>query len=221
MTPGLGLNYVSINSDGLRDREHSLAHPQNTLRIAVLGDSFAEAMQVNQDETFWAVMEKDLQGCPNLHGRRVEAINFGQSGFGTAEELLVLHDRRTRERWQEEQKERSWGEKFYLWRRDHFRIFQVLHQGQKAIKIWWSQPHKTGEASTAPHTSEAGLSDSMYREPVNPVWQEAWKVTEAFLIRMRDEVAAKGARFFVVLVSTGARLIPIPQPELRLPRGSG
>ena len=40
-----GGGYVSINSDGLRDREHSLNHPPHTLRIAVLGDSFPEAMQ--------------------------------------------------------------------------------------------------------------------------------------------------------------------------------
>ena len=40
-----GKGYVSINSDGLRDREHPVSHPANTLRIAVLGDSYTEAMQ--------------------------------------------------------------------------------------------------------------------------------------------------------------------------------
>jgi hypothetical protein len=262
-----GGGYVSINSDGLRDREHSLAHPQNTLRIAVLGDSFPEAMQVNQDETFWAVMEKDLQGCPSLNGRRVEAINFGQSGFGTAQELLalrhrawkyepdvvllafftgndvadnspalmehdynpffrlqdgqlVLHDRRTRERWQEEQRKRSWGEKFYRWRRDHFRITQVLHQGEMTLKTWRSPPG-TGETAANQHVSEPGISDSMYREPVSPVWQEAWKVTEALLVQMRDEVAAKGARFFVVVLSTGAQVDPDPAVRAAFAQGLG
>ena len=85
-----GCGYVSINSDGLRDREHSLNHPPNTLRIAVLGDSYAEAMQVNQEETFWAIMERDLQRCSNIHGRNIEVINFGVSGFGTTQELLTL-----------------------------------------------------------------------------------------------------------------------------------
>ena len=60
-----GGGYVSINSDGLRDREHALKHPPNSLRIAVLGDSFAEAMQVNQDETFWAIMEKNASVTAN------------------------------------------------------------------------------------------------------------------------------------------------------------
>jgi hypothetical protein len=88
-----GGGYVSINSDGLRDREHPLKKSPNTLRIAILGDSFAEAMQVNQEETFWAVMENELQKCGDLGGRQVEVINFGQSGFGTTLELLVLRHR--------------------------------------------------------------------------------------------------------------------------------
>src|ERR1043165_3294615 len=38
-----GRNYVRINSDGLRDLEHAKAREPNTLRIAVIGDSYAEA----------------------------------------------------------------------------------------------------------------------------------------------------------------------------------
>jgi hypothetical protein len=88
-----GGGYVSINSDGLRDREHPISHPPNTLRIAVLGDSFAEAMQVNQDEAFWSVLERELQGRAKLPGRQVEVINFGQAGFGTTQELLAFRHR--------------------------------------------------------------------------------------------------------------------------------
>src|SRR5438132_698159 len=40
-----GRAYVRINSDGQRDREHAKSKPPNTLRIAVLGDSMAEALQ--------------------------------------------------------------------------------------------------------------------------------------------------------------------------------
>jgi hypothetical protein len=88
-----GGGYVSINSDGLRDREHAIVKPPNTLRIAVLGDSFAEAMQVNQEETFFRIMEKELQRCSNPGGRNIEVINFGVSGFGTTQELLTLRSK--------------------------------------------------------------------------------------------------------------------------------
>jgi hypothetical protein len=88
-----GRAYVHINSKGLRDREHTSEKPANTLRIAVLGDSYAEALQVPMEEAFWAVMERSLQHCPGLQGKKAEAINFGVSGYGTAQELLTLRHR--------------------------------------------------------------------------------------------------------------------------------
>ncbi|HYE14322.1 MAG TPA: SGNH/GDSL hydrolase family protein [Pyrinomonadaceae bacterium] len=88
-----GRSYVRINSDGLRDGEHSKQKPPGTLRVAVLGDSYAEAMQVEQEEAFWSVLERRLTGCPALAGRAVEAINFGVSGYGTAQELITLREK--------------------------------------------------------------------------------------------------------------------------------
>ncbi len=85
--------YVRINSDGLRDREHSKEKPPNTLRIAVLGDSFAEAMQVELESAFWRIMERELSECPTMADATVEAINFGVSGYGTAQEIMVLRYR--------------------------------------------------------------------------------------------------------------------------------
>jgi hypothetical protein len=265
-----GKGWVSINSHGLRDREHSLSPPSHTLRIAVLGDSFAEAMQVDREESFWAVMEKDLQHCGRLGGRRVEVINFGQAGFGTAQELLawrhraakfapdivllafftgndvadnapalmqfpynpyftiqggtlVLNDDRTRARWEQEQQGKSWGGTFKQWREDHFRVFQLLREGRKAFKNWWSQPRRHGQAAAAaaPQGSEAGLSDSIYRPPQSADWQEAWKVTEALLLALREEVAARGARLFVVVLSNGPQVHPDPAVRAAFAKGLG
>jgi hypothetical protein len=88
-----GEAFVRINSDGLRDREHSKEKPPGTLRVAVVGDSYAEAFQVAQDAAFWSVMERRLQDCPSLAGRRAEVINFGVSGYGTAQELITLREK--------------------------------------------------------------------------------------------------------------------------------
>jgi hypothetical protein len=89
-----GRNYVRINSDGLHDREHAKAKPPNTVRIAVVGDSYAEALQVPLDDAFWSVMAEQLrQHCPKLAGRQVEVINFGVSGYGTAQELITLRQK--------------------------------------------------------------------------------------------------------------------------------
>jgi len=88
-----GRAYVRVNGDGLRDREHAKEKPAGTLRVAVLGDSYAEAAQVEREEAFWAVLERRLAECRALAGRRVEVINFGVSGYGTAQELLTLREK--------------------------------------------------------------------------------------------------------------------------------
>ena len=61
-----GHAFVEINSDGLRDAEHAVAKPGNTLRIAILGDSYAEAMQVPVEQAFWRVAQDKLGNCRDL-----------------------------------------------------------------------------------------------------------------------------------------------------------
>ena len=91
-----GKNYVQINSEGLRDREHSKAKPANTIRIALLGDSYCEALQVPLEQTFWWQLQQKLQSCNAFPGKQVEIINFGVSGYGTGQELITL-ERQARE----------------------------------------------------------------------------------------------------------------------------
>ena len=88
-----GRSYVRINSDGLRDQEHSLTKPANTLRIALIGDSFAEALPVPLEQSFWWVMKEKLAECDAASGKTIEIINFGVSGYGTAQELLTLREK--------------------------------------------------------------------------------------------------------------------------------
>ncbi len=88
-----GEAFVRINSAGLRDREHAIPKPDNVLRIAVLGDSYAEALQVPMEDTFWAVAEREIKSCVAMGHREPELINFGVSGYGTAQELIMLRHR--------------------------------------------------------------------------------------------------------------------------------
>jgi lysophospholipase L1-like esterase len=88
-----GRSWVAINGDGMRDREHQIRKPAGTFRIAVLGDSMSEALQVPMERNFSAVLQNRLQGCPALGGKQTEALNFGVSGYGTAQELIMLQQR--------------------------------------------------------------------------------------------------------------------------------
>ena len=83
--------FVRINSDGLRDLEHTKTKPPDTIRIAVVGDSYAEALQVPLESTFWFVLSKSLNSC-SANQKHIEVINFGVSGYGTAQELLTLRE---------------------------------------------------------------------------------------------------------------------------------
>ena len=88
-----GGSYVRINSDGLRDRERAKTKPAGAVRIAVLGDSFTEAMHVPLEQTFCYALERKLPECNAFAGKQVEVINFGVSGYGTALELLTLRQK--------------------------------------------------------------------------------------------------------------------------------
>jgi hypothetical protein len=81
--------FVKINGAGFRDRERSLKKPSDTFRIIVLGDSMIEALQVDFEKTFTALLEQQLNACRAFGNKKVEVLNFGVSSYGTAQELLL------------------------------------------------------------------------------------------------------------------------------------
>lgn len=82
--------FVRVNSQGFRDQERSYEKPANTMRIAVLGNSWTEALQVPLDKTYTALLQQELTGNSCFGGKQVEVLNFGVAGYSTAQELLVL-----------------------------------------------------------------------------------------------------------------------------------
>src|SRR5213075_647566 len=73
--------------------EHSKTKLANTLRVALLGDSFSEAMHLPMEQTFWWLLQQQLKDCPAFAGKEVEIINFGVSGYGTGQELMTLRQK--------------------------------------------------------------------------------------------------------------------------------
>lgn len=79
---------VRFNQLGLRDPRDRYEKPPGTFRILLLGDSFMEAVQVEQRETTAAVLEARLRALrPDLN---VEVINAGVAGWSTGIEGLYL-----------------------------------------------------------------------------------------------------------------------------------
>ncbi len=76
-----------INAMGWRDRERTRTKPAGTTRVAVIGDSYVEGLQVELDSTFVAIAER----LANARGAgHYEFMNFGRSGAGPMEEYIVL-----------------------------------------------------------------------------------------------------------------------------------
>ena len=254
---------VRINSDGLRDREHWKIKPLNTFRIAVLGDSFVEALQVPFEESFCYLIEQQLRSCPARAGHDVEVINFGVSGYGTAQELItlrsevwqyspdlvllavttnndisdnsqalkktnqipyfVLRDERLVEddsflQTRSFQSRNNFLGKVGRWFRDHSRVVQAIQQAGFAIRVMREQraaakPAQPEKPANAPQGSETpadelGVDNLVYREPSDPVWIEAWQVTEQLIKTMRNEVESKGAVFAVMTLSNLPQVLP-------------
>jgi lysophospholipase L1-like esterase len=82
--PGV-LSY--FDSDGMREPNLKIAKPAGTYRVAVLGDSLVEGLQSPIEKTFGYRVGQDLS--EKLH-RPIEVLNFGNSGYSTAQEYLQL-----------------------------------------------------------------------------------------------------------------------------------
>lgn len=81
--------YLEINSRGLRGPEIRLQKSEGTFRICLLGDSLIEGRQVPFESTVGRQLERKLRAA----GVRAEVLNFGVSGYSTAQQLVQLQTR--------------------------------------------------------------------------------------------------------------------------------
>ncbi len=83
-------NKVKINSSGFNAPEFNKQKDGNVYRIAVVGDSFVEALQVPQDKTFYHLLEEKLNEEYKSTGKKFEVMGFGHSGNGTFLNTLYM-----------------------------------------------------------------------------------------------------------------------------------
>lgn len=246
-----GRSWVKVNSDGMRDREHSIEKPAGTYRIAVLGDSMAEALQVPMERDFCAVLEKRLRGCARLGGKTPETLNFGVSGYGTAEELIMLRERvwkyhpdmvllamfpgnDIRNNNAALNHDPGWPyislvngqlvtryppaqdpgalRRFRDSMLNHSNALQLIYHVRQTIHTRGTD-QMVGPGKDPRTAGEQGVDDATFGPPETADWRQAWQVTEALLIAMRDEVCAHKAEFAVALIPSGIQ--DYPEPAVR------
>ena len=83
--------YVRINRFGFRGEDWPEQPVVGRFRIAVIGDSFVDSSGLPEELSFTSMIEKHLRACPALGAGRAEVLNLGVSGYGTAQQYLLLH----------------------------------------------------------------------------------------------------------------------------------
>jgi hypothetical protein len=81
-----GFSSGKTNSFGFLDSEHQIAKPPGVCRIAMLGDSQTESLQVPQEARFSNRLEQRLNA---ITPGKFEVLNFGISAAGTGQEYLT------------------------------------------------------------------------------------------------------------------------------------
>jgi hypothetical protein len=262
-----GEAYVAINNDGLRDREHPEQKPENTLRIAVLGDSYTAALQVAVDMAFWSILEHRLNACGLFGTKKIEVINFGVGGYGTAQELLTLQHRvwkyspdivllaffsgndiRNNSKALHPNKTISNMSPFFTYQNGNlmldnsflnnpfyikrsgrpWQFFQLATDYLRSLQFFFklrdqfvqlnivSMPDAHGNSPADP-----SMDRELYLPPSTAQWRDAWKVTEALIVRMRNEVIRHGAKFIVVTLSNGIQVHPDREVRQQFMRSKG
>lgn len=88
----------SINRQGFHDRDWTPLPRPGTLRIAVMGDSFTESLQVEEGDSWVRLLPGALAAqpsCPLLRAfpGGAETLNFGVGGYGTGQSWLTWQHR--------------------------------------------------------------------------------------------------------------------------------
>jgi hypothetical protein len=85
--------HVTINRFGFRGSDWPAQPVPDKLRIAVLGDSFVDSTNLSDEHALTSVIERHFAECSTLKPRSAEFLNFGVSGYSTAQEYLLLQHR--------------------------------------------------------------------------------------------------------------------------------
>lgn len=91
-----GYSRETFNSLGMRDRERTMAKPPDTFRVAILGDSMVESVQVPLEQSFCALTEaklnREIESTGLAEGKKIEILNFGVSAYNLGQVYLAMQD---------------------------------------------------------------------------------------------------------------------------------
>jgi len=228
-------NPYTINSLGMRDEEIPVVKEKDEYRIAFLGDSTVEAVQVPLEATFVRLTGRALSKCEALKHKKIRTLNFGVGGYGTIEEILMLRhrvwqlkpdaivlmitpandllDNLRREQAQvldsKNYQPRSWA---YTTTRRWAEYLSsksvVAYLTLSGIKLGLAGYQGITDKKSLHPLAEDGIKDEVFLGLDKPPWPEAWKVTEELLHIFTHEVREHKIPLLFVTASHASQVHP-------------
>lgn len=231
-----GSPYGEINAFGQRDNAHEPDKREGVYRIAVLGDERSEAPGLRLRDTWWHQLPSGLAACGFAAGKEIEVLNFGVSGYSTAQESIVLETALMR--WRPDlvllqlspAKDVRENSRALATRLDR-PFYSLDERGRLRFDASFRKLRDFDRRSQFRYEVARGLSDHSRvlqllakASPIDPAqagtaaapvargtpadarWQAAWRVTEALIDRMKQFAGRNGARFAMVGAPSAAEL---------------
>jgi hypothetical protein len=210
---------LRLDADGRR-----IGPPATGPRVALLGDSFIEAAQVQEDQTLAALLSKALAA---------QVLNDGVSGYGTDQEVTQLEQRYAaapprlailafavaNDVWNNDwvlERERTVAARPHV---DLDSSGQALVQvptapgepnarDQLRLLLARSAALATLKSGLIPDIPEGTLSHDLrgvLREPAGE-WVRAWRITDLLLAHAQDVARSMGVPLLVVIIPDGCQV---------------
>lgn len=214
---------VRFNALGLRDEEHRPGKAADAYRVLLLGDSFVGGLQVSREEAFSTLLTQRLT---ESQGRKVEVINAGVDGYGTAQQLLLfkemapqyhpdltvlavflytdLSDNSYRAGYQNHHLAYQCGRPYYKIGAEGLQRMESMHPGDMIQPplldrlLRWSTLYSIVSPSSylAPVFQQREIFRKVYPEAL----VESWKLTQELILSLAAEVEQSGSKFVVMVI---------------------
>ena len=193
--------WEDYNTDGLRDREHSIEKRKSAWRVACLGDSVTLGYEIRPEQAWPQVLEE----LAEAGGRDLDVMNVALGGWSTRQELIAY--RRIARRYRPDQVLVG------ICLNDVAEMQNNLSRPPKLLAALYRRSALVRTLVGA-RTREIGAVEELFSAPDAPNVRRGYERMFADLRQLRDEVRADGASFGVLVFPFRFQVAKGPPPPL-------
>lgn len=225
-----------MNRFGFHAHEWDEQKPDGVFRIAVMGDSFVEAVQVPYEKSFSALLENRLNDTAG-NALRFEVLPFGKGGNGTYDNIqyalayaarfqpdliidaFLIHNDVSDDLQNTEA--RAWfagernavyappGSLVFFSREWFYETAKRIGRRSTLVMTLYANSAKLRSQQTQVLGIGANVEDlQVFRATYTGAWETAWNMEEKLLQEMQRTARNMGAKFALVSLTEGFRVHP-------------